>query len=389
MEIFDDAASAAALEMLSAEARALWSNAGGSRAVARSFWIAKDDVARCALERFALEVANFHFNDAESMERVLGCEFWVQLRNSDDGDAGLGLEFHFDKDEDALKTWDVWAHPELATATYIGDGGGAPLVVFATSSDFETEADGAAGATGAAPSPSNGWVCFPRRGRHATFAGNLLHGVPAELCALTLPVATAEEQTASATASTKRARSTRTTREGSASGAKRRKSSAPAPSSSSSLSAPPPPPPPAAASYERLSVLVNIWTSHRPEGVERLAARALCSPAPDATNADEGCALGAAAAGSSAADGNADGNSAGALFTPGVKTALRVVAVTPATPTHTLSEHQEGDTGKIPVAALVELRRSAEDARRRGAGASAAGSGASASAAMELVYKEE
>ena len=73
---------------------------------------------------------------------------------------------------------------------------------------------------------------------------------------------------------------------------------------------------------------------------------------------------------------------AGALFTPGANTKLRVVAVTSATHTHTLSEHQKGDTGTIPVAALVELRRVAEDARRSGAGSSAA-----ASDAMELVYE--
>ena len=305
MNVWDDVISAAVLETLSVEARALWSDAGGSRADARSFWIAKDDVARCALEHFALEVARFHFEDAESLDRVLGCEYWVQLRKSDDSDANRGLEFHFDKDEDALKTWDVWAHPELATATYIGDGGGAPLVVFATSSDFDDEAEGD-NATDGAPSPAKGWLCFPRRGRHATFAGNLLHGVPAELCDLTLPAATAEEQTACATASTKRARSARATREGGASAAKRRKSNAPSPSSSSSL--PASALPPAAAPYERISLLVNIWTSHRPEAVERLEA--LAAPVLDATNADEDSAPSAAPASALAAAGNA----ADALF---------------------------------------------------------------------------
>ena len=32
--------------------------------------------------------------------------------------------------------------------------------------------------------PPCAWVCFPRVGRHAAFAGNLLHGVPAEVLPL-------------------------------------------------------------------------------------------------------------------------------------------------------------------------------------------------------------
>ena len=78
---------------------------------------------------------------------------------------GLGL--HFDKDERAHAERDEWHHPMLATATYLTDGG-APLVVFNTSSDGEGPV-------------SRGCLVAPRKARHVAFLGNLLHGVPGEL----------------------------------------------------------------------------------------------------------------------------------------------------------------------------------------------------------------
>jgi hypothetical protein len=52
-----------------------------------------------------------------------------------------GLEFHFDKDEDAAEKLDEWIHPKYSTATYLDaqisgyPAGGAPLIVFQTSSE--------------------------------------------------------------------------------------------------------------------------------------------------------------------------------------------------------------------------------------------------------------
>ena len=59
-----------------------------------------------------------------------------------------GLEFHFDKDEDAAEQDDEWIHPKYSTATYLDaqiecyPAGGAPLIVFQTSSEEEEEGDG-------------------------------------------------------------------------------------------------------------------------------------------------------------------------------------------------------------------------------------------------------
>ena len=58
-----------------------------------------------------------------------------------------GLEFHFDKDEEAAEK-DSWVYPEYSTATYLDakmEGfppGGAPLIVFNTKSEDDGEGEG-------------------------------------------------------------------------------------------------------------------------------------------------------------------------------------------------------------------------------------------------------
>lgn len=213
--------------MLEAEGRALWDAAGGPEEEARTFFIKLSDKPRCGLERLALSIVRAHYPTPRLRREVVGAEFWVQLRSSGDGPTKQGLEFHYDKDEIAVQAWDIWSHPELATATYL-TGGGAPLVVFSTKSkdDGCTTSEEEGGETGqeansdSAPSPENAWVCFPRMARHVAFHGGMLHGVPQEL----LTLGDAQRATP--------------------------------------MVAPQP--------YTRLSFLVNVWTSHRPERVCRL-----------------------------------------------------------------------------------------------------------------------
>jgi len=116
-----------------------------------------EDEPDSLLGKFALEVAH-------GVDGAAGCEVWVQLR--DKTTPNKGLEFHFDKDERALADRDEWRHPVVATATYLTTGG-APLVIFETTPD--------------SASVSGGYAIAPVTGRHVRFAGNRLHGVPAEL----------------------------------------------------------------------------------------------------------------------------------------------------------------------------------------------------------------
>jgi hypothetical protein len=213
------------------EAKLLWDFFGGSRSKAKSFWISKDAVPRCNIESFALSVAAAHLPDGYT-----GAEFWVQYREGDTtrNDIDGGLDFHFDKDEEALTKKDIWKHPAVSTVTYLspanGDSDmhlnvGAPLVVFGTTSedDFLQTRLRPRQQQLYVNGPRFSWVVPPVPGLHVAFNGSLLHGVPCELNPLL-----AEDAGESAAA--------------------------------------------ASHLYQRLSLPVNIWVEpHTPSGVQTLS----------------------------------------------------------------------------------------------------------------------
>ena len=273
-ECFDDAVDSSALPGLVEEASLLWKHGGGCRQRAQSYWIPRDSKPRCLLECLALQILNLHRDAIETQTRaeksrekdrqmqgqqnddggdededencrILGAEIWVQKRTPSDGEKA-GLELHFDKDEKALEEYGIWSHPALATATYLTDGG-APLLVLSTCSDGGMDDDDdstIASDDGSAPcgydndndscysggsearntvSDSDvssrlqySWLSAPCARRHVAFSGNQLHGVPAELLNL-VKLRTKDEERQQY--------------------------------------------------QERISVLVNLWTSHQPEGI--------------------------------------------------------------------------------------------------------------------------
>ncbi len=238
-------------EELINEANSLWKFAGGDRSQARSFWIPKGSTPRCHLEQMASDLMNFHAN-GQNRDDILGAEFWVQIRESSDKDHGLGL--HFDKDEVAFKTWGISSFPSISTATYLTSGG-APLVVFATrgqegigspNSDSDDDSDTKVEANVDEESENKGsedededeeeeedeqgmapqtWIIAPRCGRHVCFDGSLLHGIPADLFS-------------------------RIYRSDDVDSEKKNEN--------------------IVENYRRISVLVNLWTDHQPEGVLKL-----------------------------------------------------------------------------------------------------------------------
>ena len=151
----------------------------------------------------------------------------VQIRAGVEGE-DAGLEFHFDKDEHLMKKHDVWCHPHTSTVTYFDSHDdqdiisyenenyssyywGAPLVVFNTTS-YENCPDACR------LQPSRAWVLFPRPGNHVKFNGKFLHGVPGELNPHLVDMKLLKQK-----------------------------------------------------NCERISVPVNVWSHHKPEGVERLS----------------------------------------------------------------------------------------------------------------------
>mmetsp|Transcript_120508 Transcript_120508/g.336230 ORF Transcript_120508/g.336230 Transcript_120508/m.336230 type:complete len:407 (+) Transcript_120508:2-1222(+) len=354
---WDGAVAPRALAAAEAEARLLWRLAGGARddPSARTFWIAADEDPRCCLEQLALAIARFHFSNASAWRRVLGLEFWVQLRTPEDPPPKQGLEFHYDKDEAAVEMWDIWSHPELATVTYLTSSG-APLVVFSTRS-VETgassdEDNGAAAgptmpcranrSTGSAtPSPAAALVCFPRAARHIAFEGNLLHGIPSELLHLEDGGGASRPRGRAGHGPSRGGRAA-------AQAVKRRRLS-----SSSEYAGMGPAGPLADRPRDRLSLLVNVWTSHWPTDVRRMTGSLVaklraCSPC-SSKPPKRPLAL------------------RRSMRTPQMPRALTVVIGKGSTlkdelrrnTMHKLSEHLAGDTGLLPVPALLRARRAA------------------------------
>ncbi|KAG8465809.1 hypothetical protein KFE25_005379 [Diacronema lutheri] len=175
-----------------------------------SFWVGADGAARTPLERFALDVWAFHMHGRTPAECDLarsGVEFWAQRRSSRSARAAQSINWHFDKDEALREAHGVFVHPHISTVTYLSDAG-APTVVMPVRIDL----DGTGARLDApAASASCATVSYPRRGRHLAFNGRLLHGCPIELAFQRVQ------------------------------------------------------------SYERRTVLVNIWLNHRPAGIETAA----------------------------------------------------------------------------------------------------------------------
>ena len=131
-------------------------------------WFGANDAPRCALERFAMRVFDFHAPDEEDGydAETSGVEFWTQ--------DGASLGAHFDKDETAREKVGVIVTPHLATVTYLSDGG-APTVVFEGLTPRSLPEEKRAN-----ESCERVAVMYPKVGAHLRFDGRFLHGVLSE-----------------------------------------------------------------------------------------------------------------------------------------------------------------------------------------------------------------
>ena len=139
--------------------------------VAQTFWIDKDAVPRCSLERVALGILRFHAARLPSASPpCLGAEFWVQVRSSG-GSPTIAL--HWDSDETHKASSGEHIPPWLATVTYLGSHG-APTVVLPAAAD-------AHGRAVRAGTDQCAFISQPLPGKHLAFDGRLLHGALHEL----------------------------------------------------------------------------------------------------------------------------------------------------------------------------------------------------------------
>lgn len=171
----------------------------------RTFWMPQGMKPRCRLEQMALEVFNRHVPNGCTYDAASsGAEWWVQIRPSpplsgrysmhadsaatgdgdkDDNDdmdmAKSGISFHWDKDEDLRLAMGgtMNLHPHLSTVTYLTNIG-APTMVL----NYRVNA-----LTGEYIEPSSsgdnteGYVSWPRKGKHLSFDGRYLHAAPGDL----------------------------------------------------------------------------------------------------------------------------------------------------------------------------------------------------------------
>ncbi len=109
------------------------------------------------VEHFAQKAFWYHMNRLGMKPSPnAGAEIWVQRIDCKSGIQGDTIPWHRDKDEVAFASGRGVKFPAVATVTYISNGG-LPTVVFDMNGTI---------------------ICFPRRGNHLAFSGELLHGCP-------------------------------------------------------------------------------------------------------------------------------------------------------------------------------------------------------------------
>lgn len=107
-----------------------------------TFWVSSTSQPRSPLEMLALKIFYHHIEDLKSIDfDRSGAEYWVQIKgvenNEHDNDSkNLGVDIHYDKDEEIASTFKVGVFPYLSTVTYLSEvQGSAPTVVFQTTAN--------------------------------------------------------------------------------------------------------------------------------------------------------------------------------------------------------------------------------------------------------------
>jgi hypothetical protein len=197
----------------------------------RTFWVASQGQARCSLEQLALDIFHHHTrrNNMKYDASCSGAEWWVQIRPSPKGigryammqaaDVGNhqnkekdttdkddmvqngGISFHWDKDEDLrlLCGGTCYVHPHWSTVTYLTEYGAPTLALNArvdnltgayvlptmnrndSPSDTEETSRPSDQPLQHQPPSWQGFVCWPKVGKHFCFDGRFLHAAPPDL----------------------------------------------------------------------------------------------------------------------------------------------------------------------------------------------------------------
>ena len=168
----------------------------------RTFWMPADGSLkpRCSLEQFALNVFNHHVPESLGYDKSKsGAEWWVQIRPSpegtgrysmfdsdDDGQNSMsktGISFHWDKDEDLrlLTGGNTYIFPHLSTVTYLTDLGAPTLILNCRIHNLTGEWIIPGKDSPIQEENVEGFVSWPKAGKHVCFDGRFLHAAPPDL----------------------------------------------------------------------------------------------------------------------------------------------------------------------------------------------------------------
>jgi len=159
----------------------------------RTFWVPSRGMKpRCHLEQMAYDIFHHHVPPGlEYDEDSSGAEWWAQIRPSPEGTGRYsmhddqpdelstkGISFHWDKDEELreLTGGTTYIHPHISTVTYLTDLGAPTLVlnrrIHSLTGEWISSDDDMV---------EEGFISWPRTGKHMSFDGRFLHAAPADL----------------------------------------------------------------------------------------------------------------------------------------------------------------------------------------------------------------
>lgn len=133
-----------------------------------SSWMPCDAEPRCLPECIAAEIFAQHTRGASFDRSRSGAEWWAQVRQC--GHKEETIQFHWDTDEVAVEERNVNVHPHVATVTYVTSCGAPTLIVDRRNSRTPAETDTTFGPI------REGFLSYPKVGKHVVFDGQLLHG---------------------------------------------------------------------------------------------------------------------------------------------------------------------------------------------------------------------
>lgn len=156
-----------------------------------TFWLGAGEAPRCVLEAVAAQVFRLHTRGvALDPARSSGAEWWVQVKPCSpvgeggdlEADAASAIDLHYDKDEFLAERFAVGVYPQISTVTYVTCGNVSADRDYGGTDVYSNTAptvvvDNVTGHP-VGRAMNRAYISRPAVGKHISFDGLYLHGVP-------------------------------------------------------------------------------------------------------------------------------------------------------------------------------------------------------------------